>query len=126
MKLSTKAMLALCVASSACACATAAVPAARVRSSEAAIRSARDAGAERVPEAAVHLELAQHQLAQARGFLEQREEKKASWMLARAQADAELAAALTHEARTRRAAEEIAARVRDLASGTHASSGEPL
>jgi hypothetical protein len=98
----------------------------RVASSEAAIRSARDLGADRIPDAAVHLELAQRQLDQAHRYIDEGDDGNARWMLVRADADAHLALALTREARTREAAEEMAARVRDLAAKQHVTSPGPL
>ena len=90
-------------------------------SSESAIRSARDLGAERIPEAAVHLELAQHQLDRARRSIDAGDANDARGMLIRAGADAHLALALTREARGREAAEEMAARVRELSTSMHAT-----
>ncbi len=98
----------------------------RIASSEAAIRSARDLGADRIPDAAVHLELAERQLDQAHRYIDEGDDNNARWMLVRADADAHLALALTREARTREAAEEMAARVRDLSATLHATSPGPL
>ncbi len=95
----------------------------RIESSEAAIRSARDLGADRIPDAAVHLELAQRQLDQAHHYIDVGDDNNARWMLLRADADAHLALALTREARTREAAEEMAARVRDLSASMHVTPG---
>ena len=97
-----------------------------VASSEAAIRSARDLGAERIPEAAVHLELAQRQLDRALRYMDEGDPNNARWMLVRADADAHLALALTREARSREAAEEMAARVRDLSTSMHAASPDGM
>jgi hypothetical protein len=94
----------------------------RIESSEAAIRSARDLGADRIPDAAVHLELAQRQLDRAHQYIDDGDDNNARWMLVRADADAHLALALTREARTREAAEEIAAQVRNLSGSMHVTS----
>lgn len=120
--LATKLALALTLAG----CATSVRAASHVSASEAAIRRAVDLGADRVPDAAVHLELAEHQLAQARRYIDDGEQEKALSLLMRADADARLAQALAHEAKARQAADEVAARVRDLAGRAHASAGEPL
>ena len=98
----------------------------RIESSEAAIRSARDLGADRIPDAAVHLELAQRQLDRAHQYIDDGDDNNARWMLVRADADAHLALALTREARTREAAEAIATRVRDLSGSMHVTSPGPL
>jgi hypothetical protein len=107
-------------------CGTKQLAGARFGASEAVIRSARDHGAGRVPDAAVHLELAQRQLAQARRYVDDGDLEEAQWMLIRADSDARLALALAREARAREAADEVATRVRDLSSTTHASPGGPL
>lgn len=97
----------------------------QVASSDAAIRTAQELGAERIPDASVHLELARRQLAMALRAMNERDEHAARWLLVRADADARLALALAREARAREAAEEMAARVRDLSSRTERST-EPL
>lgn len=97
-----------------------------IASSEAAIRSARELGAERIPDAAVHLELAQRQLDRALRYIDDGDANNARWMLVRADADAHLALALTREAQSREAAEEMAARVRDLSSSLHVTSPGPM
>ena len=79
-----------------------------------AIRSARAVGAEEVPEASYHLELAQEQVRVARQLATRREMDRARWMLERAEADAELAIALTQEAETQAEAEETRRRIRQM------------
>jgi hypothetical protein len=107
-------------------CVSGSIPSAsHIASAESAIRNARDLGAERIPDASVHLELAQRQLARAMSDIDRGDAHEARWMVVRADADAHLALALTREARTREAADEMAARVHDLASNTHACCGEP-
>jgi hypothetical protein len=107
-------------------CVSAHMPSAsHIASAEAAIRNARELGAERIPDASVHLELAERQLARAMSDIDRGDAHDARWMVVRADADAHLALALTREARTREAADEMAARVHDLASNVHAGSGEP-
>lgn len=83
----------------AAACAGAPLPQARITSSESAIRNAADAGAETVPQATVHMRLAQEQRAKAMTLVSNGEHDRASHMLARAEADAELASALARQAR---------------------------
>lgn len=123
VNVTTRATLALLTAV-AVACSKQTLPAARLSASEATIRSARDIGAEQVPEAAAHLELAQHQVARARQSIDDGDHDKARWLLLRADADAQLAKSLTEEARTRRIAEEMAAHVRDLSGQSHAGATE--
>lgn len=100
----------------------------RIASSEAAIRNARELGAEGIPDAALHLQLAQRQLDRALRSIDDGDDYDARWMLVRADADAHLALALAREARSKQAAEEMAARVRDLSSNSniHAAPPDPM
>jgi Domain of unknown function (DUF4398) len=77
-------------------CAGSPVPNARVASSEAAIRAAQETGSMNVPEAALHLKLAEEQLASAKALIRDNDNKRAEYVLMRTQADAELAIALSH------------------------------
>jgi hypothetical protein len=69
----------------------------RLASTDAAIRSARELGAEQDPQAALHLKLADEQVAQARHLMREGENKRADFVLQRASSDAELAVVLTRE-----------------------------
>jgi hypothetical protein len=82
-------------------CASAPVPAGRLAESEAAIRSAQEIGAQRVPPAAVHLKVAQDQLDHAKKLMADGENARAEYILLRAQADAEVAISLAREATLR-------------------------
>lgn len=128
--ITAKAALALTLAAamgSSVGCVSTHMPSAsHIASAEAAIRNAQELGAERIPDASVHLDLAQRQLARALRYIDEGDDRDARWMLLRADADAHLALALTREARTQEAADEVAARVRDLASSLHSGSKEPL
>ncbi len=64
---------------------------------ESAERSARELGAEKEPGAQLHLRLAQEQIAEAKNAVEQGDNERASQLLVRAKADAELAVALARE-----------------------------
>jgi hypothetical protein len=79
-------------------CAGSPVPNAKVASSEAAIRAAQETGSNNVPQAALHLKLAEEQLASAKALIKDNENKRAEYVLMRTQADAELAIALSHVA----------------------------
>jgi hypothetical protein len=79
-------------------CASTPVPNAKIASSEAAIRAAQETGSRNLPQAALHLKLAEEQLQSAKTLIRDNENKKAEYMLMRAQADAELAIALSHTA----------------------------
>jgi hypothetical protein len=73
-------------------------PTEHLAASMAAVRGAETAGAQSVPEAALHLKLAQEQIAQARTMIEKQDYERADAMTIRAFNDAELALALTREA----------------------------
>lgn len=79
-------------------CGATAAPNARVASSEAAIRAAQETGSGNVPQAALHLKLAEEQLQSAKALIRDNENKRAEYVLMRSQADAELAIALSHVA----------------------------
>jgi len=79
-------------------CAGSPVPNAKVASSEAAIRAAQETGSGNVPQAALHLKLAEEELASAKALIKDNENKRAEYVLMRTQADAELAIALSHVA----------------------------
>ncbi|WP_437603710.1 DUF4398 domain-containing protein [Sorangium sp. So ce590] len=83
----------------------------RVVASEAMIRAAEEVGAEEVPPADIHLCLAREQVERARRLSAEGVRDRARRMLLRAQADAELALALTREARAQALAREAVAEV---------------
>lgn len=94
------------------ACGGAPPPHERTASSQAAIRAATEMNAQQIPQAALHLKLAQEQFDKGKQLMEDGDNKRASYTLMRAQADAELALALAHENRTRTEAQAIIDRVR--------------
>lgn len=73
-------------------------PTEHLAASMAAVRGAETAGATSVPQAALHLKLAQDQIAQAQTMIAKEEYERADAMTIRAYNDAELALALTREA----------------------------
>jgi hypothetical protein len=79
-------------------CAGTPVPNSKVASSEAAIRAAQETGSGKVPQAALHLKLAEEQLQSAKALIRDNDNRRAEYVLMRAQADAELAIALSHVA----------------------------
>jgi len=78
-------------------CGGAPKPEARLSSDEGAIRGAEEAGAGRVPEATLHMKLAQEQRQQAIDAMKNGDNHRAALLLARSEADAELALALAHQ-----------------------------
>ena len=95
-------------------CGGAPKPEARIASSQGAIRGAQEAGAEGVPQATLHLKLAQEQRQQALELIKNDENHRADLLLARAEADAELAVALSREATAKADAEKAAEEVESL------------
>jgi hypothetical protein len=75
----------------------AANPALRTEGSTSSIRAAEEVGAAKVPAAALHLQLAKEELEHAKGLAANGEKDQASSLLLRAEADAELAVALSRE-----------------------------
>lgn len=67
---------------------------------ESPIRAAEEMGANQVPNAALHIQFAKDQLAKAQQLEKDGEKRRAQMMLLRAQADAELALALTRDSKT--------------------------
>jgi hypothetical protein len=97
------------------ACATVGQPQ-NAEAQAAAIRSAEEVGAARVPEAALRLQLAKDQLERARTMTSEEQRPEAARMLMRSQADAELALALARSSTARAEADkakERASSVRD-------------
>lgn len=86
-------------------------PTERMTTAEAAIRGAQELGAPRLPRAALHLKLAQESSDAARQLMEDGYNDRAELALRRAQADAELAIALTKEAQTAEKARHARARL---------------
>ncbi len=67
----------------------------RTEASTSGIRAAEEVGAAKVPQASLHLQLAREELELARGLAAKGEKKEAASMLLRAEADSELAVALS-------------------------------
>ena len=110
-------MLALAMATTSVPCATTAL---RSEPTTSEIRAAQELGAPEVPTAALHLQLAKEQLATAEALSAKGDEEQADSMLERAQADAELAVALSHEDNEKNEANAAIARVRELRSDNEA------
>jgi hypothetical protein len=92
-------------------CASVPVPAERLASAEAATRGASEVGGEGVPQAALHLKMARDQIAQAKGLIKIGDNDEAALVLARAEADAELALSLARESAARAEARAMLAQV---------------
>jgi hypothetical protein len=99
-------------------CGGAPPPTEKLAASEAAIRGASEVGAEKVPQAALHLKLAQEQIAAAKALIADEENERAELVLMRAQADAELALALARESSAQADAQATIDQVKKLRAGT--------
>lgn len=96
------------------ACGGAAVPHAQMTTAEAAVRAAEVGGAPSVPKADLHLKHARDQIEAAKRLIEDGENDRALFVLRRAEADAELALALSEEQESRRDAEGALKRIQQL------------
>ena len=102
----TQGLQGLAVAGLLSACATTAVPQERMVASQGSIRAAEEVGADKVPAAALHLQLAREETEQAKKAIQQGANVRADYLLQRAEADAELSMALAREAPLRAQAQE--------------------
>lgn len=89
----------------------------RLASAEAASRSARELGAERNPNAALHLKLAQEQIDAARKLMGDGDNRRADLVLQRAGADAELSVMLAKESNAKSEAEKAQEKLKSLKGG---------
>lgn len=80
------------------ACAGAPKPTEQLVDAQSAIRAAEEVGADRVPQAQLHAQLAKEQLTRANKLIENGDNTEAERVLQRAKADAELAIALSRRA----------------------------
>jgi len=92
----------------------ASAPPLRTEASTSEIRAAEEAGAANVPQASLHLQMAKEELELAKELSAKGEKEKAASMLLRAEADAELAVALSHEDSEKLEAQAAVERVRQL------------
>jgi hypothetical protein len=86
----------------------------RTEASTSGIRAAEEAGAAKVPQASLHLQLAKEELELAREEAAKGKKEEAASTLLRAEADAELAVTLSHEDAEKAEAMAAVARVRQL------------
>jgi pyridoxal biosynthesis lyase PdxS len=86
----------------------------RTETSTSGIRAAEEAGAAKVPQASLHLQLAKEELALAKALSAKGEKKEAASMLLRAEADAELAVVLSRGDAEKSEARAAVERVRQL------------
>jgi len=89
-------------------------PVVNKEASTSAIRAAEEVGASKVPSASLYLQLAKEELENAKGLASRGDKEEAESMLLRAQADAELAVALSREDADKKEAALAIERVRQL------------
>lgn len=90
----------------------------RMMASVAAARSARELGAPGSPQAALHLKLAEEEIASAKALLADGNNKRASFVLLRARADAELAVALAKESAAKGETQQVQEQIKAIQGGT--------
>jgi len=95
-------------------CGGAPAPTERMASSEAAIRGAKEVGADGVPKASLYLKLSEEQVAKAKAMMADGDNERADLVLQRAQADAELALALARENTAKNEAQQLVSQVQQL------------
>ena len=95
-------------------CASAQPPSDKVVAAQSAIRAAEEVGAAKVPDAALHLELARQQTDRAQKLIKEEEFEAASFLLSRAEADAELSLALARSSTATAEAEQAKQRAEQL------------
>ena len=86
----------------------------RTEASTSGIRAAEEVGANKVPQAALHLQLAREELEKAKALSANGEKDEAASLLSRSEADAELAVALSREDAEKTEARAAVERVRAL------------
>ena len=110
-----RAALVLTITAFATACgASYPVPNDRIASSEAAVRAAQEVGAPNEPKAALHLKLAQEDIAQSKALIASGDNHRADTLLTRAQSEAELALSLAREASAKAEAQQAIDQVTKL------------
>jgi hypothetical protein len=103
----TKKMCAIFVALAGCA--SYPQPTEKHASSVGAVSGAKEAGAEKIPDAALHLRLAQEQNEKAQKLMADDENERATYVTERARSDADLALAMAREERARKRAQQATA-----------------
>lgn len=89
-------------------------PTDRMVTAEGAARSARELGAEKEPQAALHLKLASEQIEEAKSLMKEGDNKRADLVLQRAASDAELSVMLAKENNARQEADKAQENVKKI------------
>ncbi len=108
-------------------CASYPVPVQRLADAEGTSRAAQQNGAEAIPQAQLHLRLAREGIASAQALIANGENRRADYVLIRAQTDAELALAESKEQIARSEARATLDQIAAIrASGTTTTTGAPI
>lgn len=107
------------------ACASTPAPHERHANAQAAIRTATEMDAEQVPQAALHLKLAQEQFDRGKALMNDGDNHRATFMLMRAKADAEIALAMARENKTRTEAQVLLDKLRAVRGPTSSTKQPP-
>jgi len=95
-------------------CGGAAVPTEKLTAAEASMRAAQEVGANSVPQAELHLKLAEEQVQLARKLSADGDNERAGAVLLRAKADADLALALARDAQAEKTLEAADAKLKSM------------
>lgn len=106
--------LASITALSIAACGGAALPVENLTDAKATVRAAQEAGASSTPQAALHLKMANDELASAQKAIDDNDGDRARLLLNQAQADADLSLALARGTADKQAAQAAQAKITDL------------
>ena len=95
-------------------CGSAAVPLDRLTDAKATVRAAQEAGAQSTPQAALHLKMANDELASAQKAMDDGDNDRARLLMNQAQADADLSLALARGTAEKQQAQEAQAKIDGL------------
>lgn len=96
------------------ACGSSAVPLDRLTDAKATVRAAQEAGAQSTPQAALHLKMANDELASAQKAMDDNDNDRARLLLNQAQSDADLSLALARGTAEKQQAQEAQAKIDGL------------
>jgi hypothetical protein len=100
-------------------CGSSAVPLERLTDAKATVRAAQEAGAQNTPQAALHLKMANDELASAQKAMDDGDNTRARLLLNQAQADADLSLALARGTSEKQQAQQAQAKIDDLLKQAH-------
>jgi Domain of unknown function (DUF4398) len=95
-------------------CGGSAVPLDKLTDAKATVRAAQEAGAQSTPQAALHLKMANDELASAQKAIDDKDNDRARLLLNQAQSDADLSLALARGTEEKQSAQEAQAKIDGL------------